>query len=147
MSVSANIDLRLAFPNKPETFMMTDIQLLLSFGWSFNDGGTATYLPVGDNDNFDWQRVAISDANLLDILWKKEKSGELMGVAMTWQNTGIGGEFLFFQDGLISLNLSINRKKIKGYKYTDINWYIERIFPALNKDQTRIESFSYSEHI
>lgn len=147
MSVFANLDIQLVSPVEPEKFILSVIQLLLSFGWCFNDGGAITYLPIGDNDDFDWQRAEITDNTLLEILREKEKLGELIGVTMTWESSSIGGEFLFYSDGIISLNLSINRKKIKKHGYTDINWYIEKIIPVLNKGRMRIESFSYSEHV
>jgi hypothetical protein len=118
----------------------------LAFGWSFNYDGAVFYLPIGDNDAFDWQRDEISDDALFDSLKEKEKNGELIGVTLIWKNTGIGGEFLFRLDGSMSIILSINRKKVEQ-GFTDINWYLSRIIPALTAGNINIESFEFSEHV
>lgn len=145
MSVSASIDVELNF--KSNTSMLVVIQSLLNFGWSFDYEGSVFYLPVGDDDDFDWKRSDISTDVLLDIFRKKEQLGELIGVTMTWQETEIGGEFLFWHDASLSVNLSVNRKCVEEYGYTDINWYMEKIIPALKIDSIRVESFSFSEHV
>lgn len=144
MSVSASMDLKIN--TESITFILDVIRLLLAFGWRFNYDGAVFYLPVGDDDDFNWHSDDISDDELLDILREKERLGELIGVAMTWKNTGIGGEFLFRQDGSFSVNLSINRRKVKE-GFTDATWYFSRIIPALAVGKINIESIEFSEHV
>ncbi len=144
MSVSASIDVKIKVETK--FFVLEVIKLLLAFGWCFNYDGAVFYLPVGDDDNFDWYSDDISDDDLLDILREKEKLGELIGVAMTWENTGIGGGFLFRSDGTVLLNLNINRRKAE-YGFTDVNWYFSRIIPAFAVGKLHIESIEFSEHV
>lgn len=144
MSISASIDLAINTTISP--LILAIIGILLDAGWGFKYEQFSSYLPLGDNDDFDWKIEKIEDINLLEILAEKEKSGELIGVAMVWKNTGSGGTFLFHSDGSISINLSINRKKIEE-KFTDVNWYIDKLISPLIEAKIIIESFVFSEHI
>ena len=144
MSISASIDLAINTTISP--LILTIIRILLAAGWGFKYEQFSSYLPLGDNDDFDWKIEKIEDINLLEILAEKEKSGELIGVAMVWKNTGSGGTFLFHSDGSISISLSINRKKIEE-KFTDVNWYIDKLISPLIEAKIIIESFVFSEHI
>jgi hypothetical protein len=92
MAVSASIDIRLGNQDVPISKSQL-IKQLLDFGWTLNDCGKVSYLPIGDEDRFDWQREEISIESLMAILDEKEKHGETIGVAMTWQNSCIGGSF------------------------------------------------------
>lgn len=75
-----------------------------------NDHGHATFLPIGDDDNYGWQHVSISKEELLKILSTKEKQRELLGVGMTWKDTNIGGTFLIRENGTFLMSPDINRK-------------------------------------
>lgn len=125
------------------------IENLANFGWTFNDNGQVSYLPIGDKDDFNWQREDIVPEDLMMILKEKEKCGEPIGVAMTWKNTDIGGEFLLMNNGEILISLSINRKLLNtgivNVKNTDVNWYLTRLLPVFNQEDLKVESFSYQE--
>ena len=84
-------------------------------GWSVKDHGHISYLPLGDQDAFNWQHIAIAAwPKIVEILKQKEKSRELIGLVMTWKDANIGGEFLFFPDGqLLAVSWSVNRKALK----------------------------------
>jgi len=127
------------------------VQTLLDNGWTLNDHGQVSYLLVGDRDDFDWQRQRIEMATLMEVLKQKEQRGELIGVVMTWKDTGIGGNFLIRNDGWVSVNLSINRKCIDRSEdigaITDVNWYLIRLLPAFQRNGLLVQSFSYEEHV
>ncbi|MEK3825859.1 hypothetical protein [Paenibacillus sp. FSL K6-1558] len=126
---------------------MTILNKLEKYGWTYNDHGNVAFLPIGDNDNYDWQRTSISKEKLLGILSEKEKSGELIGVVMTWEDTNIGGTFLIRNNGTFLMSPDINRRfiDIEGYnKVTDLNWYMTKLLPIFS---SLLESFSYQEHV
>ena len=55
---------------------------------------------------------------------------------MTWKDTNIGGEFLFFPNGqLLAVSWSVNRKPLKHcVDFTDHSWYLTRILAPLLKE-------------
>ena len=61
---------------------------------------------------------------------------------MTWKDVNIGGEFLFFPDGLqLAVSWSANRKALKHCAgFTDHSWYLTRILTPLLKECIVIES-------
>ena len=146
MSTTATLDLRIALTNSSVATSKI-IPALRGAGWSFDDNGLSSYLPIGDDNDFSWKREMVQENVLMDILRRKELLRESLGVVMTWNDSGIGGEFLFHIDGTVSFSLSINRKKLGGNRITDVNWYLERILPALLENSISVESFEYQEHV
>lgn len=144
MSISSCVELGVS--DSIEFSVLAAIRLLLNAGWSFNYEGSVFYLPIGDDGDFDWQREDLSASRLLDILSKKEELGELIGVTMTWEETGVGGEFLFHKSNLIVINLSINRQ-VTLLTLTDVNWYLSKLIPALRGGGISVESIVFSEHV
>ena len=86
----------------------------------------------------------IDHDEVLGILKKKETLGELIGISLTWEESGIGGEFLFRSDGTISINLSLNTRRDPQTGFTDINWYINKLVNPLSR-LTKIESLRFTE--
>jgi hypothetical protein len=149
MSVQASI--LIEFSNLPQEYKsQTDlIKMLLVGGWTFNDCGGTSYLPIGDIDDFDWiMQAQISQNELMLLLEEKEKRKELIGVVLTWQNTNIGGSFLFYHSSEISVSLNVDRKTLYGinnFKMTDSNWYLSRLIPIFYKNNMSIKSFAFDE--
>ena len=54
MSVQASIDIEFANLSQNPKSPTDIIKMLLDGGWTLNDNGGISYLPVGDNDDFDW---------------------------------------------------------------------------------------------
>lgn len=143
MSVSISIEISLS----KQISRMTILHKLEEFGWSYSDQGKVTFLPVGDEDDFDWQHKDIPIDELLKILAIKDNQGELIGVAMTWKDTNVGGTFLIKQNGTILISPHINRKvlDVESYnKVTDINWYTTKLVPIFGP---LFQSISYGEHV
>jgi hypothetical protein len=149
MSVQASIDIE--FSNLPQNYNgpIKFIKLLLNNGWTLNDNGGISYLPEGDNDDFDWILWSkISQETLMTILEEKEKKKELIGVVLTWQNTNIGGSVLFYTSNEISFILNRNRKILYGlndFKMTDSNWYLLRLIPIFYQNNIPIKSFTFDQ--
>lgn len=145
MAVLASIDVNL-ITSFGRVSTKKVLMSLYDFGWSFDDHGKVSYLPIGDEDNFSWKSEQMSTEDLLEIIELKEKMSEVNGVTMTWKNTGIGGDFLFWTDGNISINLTVNRKLIDDeIKITDVNWYLTKLLPPLKQNDVYISSFRYEE--
>lgn len=144
MSVSASLDIKL-FGDKdfPPSELLS---VLGGYGWSFFYEGSARYLPLGDDDDFDWKKDSVSEDELVAIVREKESLGEQVGVVMVWDDSGIGGEFLFRSPGEVSFNLSINRKVDECY-ITDVNWYVQKIVPAFIGAGFNVESLEFSQHM
>ena len=136
MSILANITIHLT-KNKAKQNSLDKIETLINAGWTLNDHGKFSYLPIGDQDNFDWHiQDDISFFQLTEIIKAKEQSKETVGIVMTWETTLIGGTVLIYQNETISINLDINRKTIvfkDNYIITDFQWYLERLLPQLNE--------------
>jgi hypothetical protein len=140
MSHAAGINISMS-SNTKSTIEL--IEILLNNGWSLKDQGHISYLPLGDEDAFNWQHVAIpSWSKVVETLKQKEKNREMIGLVMTWKDANIGGEFLFFPDGRqLAISWSVNRRTLKHCAdFTDHSWYLSRILTPLLKECIVIES-------
>ena len=140
MSHAAGINIPISSSTKS---ILELIEVLVNNGWSVKDHSHISYLPLGDEDAFTWQHVAIAAwPKIVETLKQKEKNRELIGLVMTWKDTNIGGEFLFFPAGqLIAVSWSVNRKALKHCAdFTDHSWYLTRILTPLLKAYIVIES-------
>ena len=148
MSVSASLEIKLSHRLGQQISPLNIVELLRRFGWSFRLEGRVSYLPVGDIDDFNWTNEALSDDALLSVLQQKEITGEIIGVAMTWRDTEIGGQFLFARQSTVSINLNINRIVLASCApLTDVSWYISRLAPAFSSCDIILEALEYYEHV
>jgi hypothetical protein len=140
MSHAAGINISMSSKTKSTIEL---IEILLNNGWSVKDQGHISYLPLDDEDAFNWQHVAIpSWPKIVETLKQKEKNREMIGLVMTWKDVNIGGEFLFFPDGRqLAISWSVNRRTLKHCTdFTDHSWYLSRILTPLLKECIVIES-------
>ena len=140
MSHAAGINITISSSTKN---ILELIEVLVNNGWSVKDHSHISYLPLCDEDAFTWQHVAIAAwPKIVETLKQKEKNRELIGLVMTWKDTNIGGEFLFFPDGQqLAVSWSVNRKALKHCAdFTDHSWYLTRILTPLLKEGVVIES-------
>jgi len=140
MSHAAGINITISSSTKS---IVDLVEVLLHNGWLVNDHGHISYLPLGDEDAFNWQHAAVESwPKIVETLKQKEKIHELIGLVMTWKGTDIGGEFLFFPDGKrLAVGLSVNRRMLKHCAdFTDHSWYLARILAPLLKECIVIES-------
>ena len=143
MSISASLNIKLFGKsiNPVDVF-----KHLINHGWTIEDNGNKVFLPVHDNNIFNWQSESeIADFEILNILNKKNSIGEILGVSLSWLNTNIGGEFLIDQDLHIIVSLSNNRQ-INSYEMTDFDWYLSKIIPILKAEKIYIESVVFSQY-
>jgi len=148
MSIQASIEIGFSTLHQDHTIMEL-IQTLLDGGWTLNDNGKVSYLPIGHDDVFDWTVHAdISHDELMEILKEKEQRSEPVGVVLTWQDTNIGGAFIFQSPKKLSIDLIVNRKiayGINNFQMTDGNWYLTRLLPIFCENHIEVYCFSFSE--
>lgn len=160
MSIEASIDLRVTqLPLRTLVSPIKILQKLLKFGWTLQHDGRMFYLPLGDDDMFDWTDEKMSVVSFMKILEEKERRNELIGVRLTWQDTKRGGNILLQNSENMSkssmydnilFSLDANRKILnddKFLKIIDVNWYLTKLLPIFNDGDTLVEHFTYDEHI
>lgn len=114
------------------------IQIILSLrksGWTENDNGKILFLPLGDDD-YNWLRKPQDQfATVLEEIKKKQMQGETIGISMTWEDSNIGGQFVYLpENNMLSFSVTINRIKLSNDPYnrfTAIDWYYTKIITAL----------------
>ena len=147
MPISASIDFNL-YSSSVEITPLLLINILMSNGWSLLDCGGKSYLPIGDIDDFDWQySKSITDDEIMDICTIKFKNNEIIGLGLTWLDTNIGGNFLFYPEGGLSFLLNIKRIENSSTTLTDFNWYLEKIVPVLIRNHIKVERVECSHMI
>ncbi len=145
MSTSASINVR--FHNKFNPIEL--IHSLIEGGWTFNDYGHVSFLPVGDNGDYDWQWLSLQkQTEVWSILDQKIKNDEVIGIVLTTGKGLIGYELLIWEDrSSLCCNLSVNRKSLgEGSRLTDFNWYLNKIEPCFKKLGIPISSIN-CEHV
>ena len=95
---------------------------------------TVEYLPENDREMFNWEKKKISDSDLFMLFERKQKSEEVTGVNLYFDESEYGGQILFFKDGtLIMTPIHRKRLEIKGNMSdnTDANWYFSNFVMCL----------------
>ena len=78
MSGSASLSLGCSLYSSSITNIIT---LFNKIGWGFIDN-QMEYLPVNDNDMFDWQKEPLSLEKLFSVISQKQNIGEMIGVIL-----------------------------------------------------------------
>ena len=144
MSISASLDVSIASKSGNSLTSSEIIGVLVMNGWKIRNENKIFYLPLGDDDSFNWQEDDISEYEFYEIAKQKEFGNEIVGVAMVWENSNIGGTILIYPDGKFSFSFSVNLKKTDKLT-TDVNWYMERILPCFESSVTTVENFSFTQ--
>ena len=122
------------------------LRIFQQIGWHIrNPQGKVEYLPIGDDDEYDWQCDEISESELYDIISKKIAGKEQIGINLFYYGGTEGISLIANNTSQILLSITINRKTIKG-KYTDMSWYLENIIYKLLKIDVRLLSYKIEEY-
>ena len=127
------------------------LTILLDAGWNLNDFGDITFIPLGEVECFEWERLPYNAANMgvvLALLQAKEQAQEPLGVALQWQDTHCGGLGFFRHDGTIAFSASINRRTIPDLMdVTDVHWYLYNLLKPLMDYGITIEYIEWTDHV
>ena len=147
MSVNAVLKIKCQFK---ENHIADLLELFEASKWNFYDSdGYVMYLPFKDNGMYNWKNEILEKANVVDVLKKKKKNEEIIGIVFYRENTDIGVTMLKNDFQEIFLSLDINRKKITADDFkseTDVTWYIKNIIVELKKHGAIIESYLFEEY-
>ena len=115
--------------------------------WSLNDHGNISYLPLHDDDNYDWKIKPISfRREIIPLLKEKQKCNETIGVNFYSNKYNTGFSLLVYNNyNTINFILYNNVKRIEELSITDFSWYIKKIIPILNRLDINYEYISCSE--
>lgn len=125
MGLNSNIILEPSSPIPP----IEILHLFLKAGWQYDIYNSISYLPLKDEGMYRWQ-FSNSDQweDILKICTLKAEQGEVVGIALTWEETLRGGNFLFHPNSTIEVGLNINRiRLLEGSPYTDFSWYLHKL--------------------
>jgi hypothetical protein len=125
------------------------LAILLEHEWTIDDHGGITYLPLGDNGEFAWEGVPLTEVqSVMNILREKEEHGELIGIVLLWGESKIGGSFLIDKkERSVSVSLDTNRKEHDEYPITDIGWYLGKLIPPLLASGYEIERIDWVDSV
>lgn len=142
MSKQSSLDFQLVYG---KDYTIIDLfNCLITNGWQYSEDNKVTFLPVGDDGNYDWQCEKMSLNQLQKLMENKIINNEVIGITMTWENTGIGGDYLFWPDGNFSFIINKNRKILID-KITDVNWYLTRIIPVFGLGNIKLIEYKFEE--
>ena len=134
MSTIAYLDLELHARDDKMLSAKDILSLLVKHNWSFFMDGEAMFLPIGDDDMYDWQGTStMSESALFDLAVQKSQLNERVGVSLYWKDSGVGGEVIIGRPNSLSFSLSANRRTIFD-RIPDVNWYLERLLPCFCED-------------
>lgn len=142
MSKDISLDIDLSVNNTISRYEI--ITLFFNSNWSFLDDGKFTYLPLGDED-WDWVSSSMPEEEILHLLKEKSKTDEIIGFSLTWENTNIGGQILFFPNFKLSFCINNNIKMITN-DIVDVNWYLTRLLTIFNEKNILYSSIAYQEY-
>ena len=125
------------------------INLFTQLGWTYYDGKKIVeYLPLGDNDDFDWQRNHFSEEELQEIITKKQNHREMVGLILYCKDSDEGITILAKNTNEIVISLNINRRTIEKRRdsFTDVDWYIKNIVQKLAKRGCLVDYVKFEEY-
>lgn len=145
MAIEAMIEINFA----RFSLKITDvINVFEKVGWKYiNADNKVEYLPIGDDDDYDWQEEYMSKEELKTLIDLKQKNGEKIGINLFY-NDGTEGITLLADDTRqVLLGLSINRRTLSDSEYTDMGWYIERMLQKLREEKCQIDYYKIEEYV
>ena len=114
-------------------------------GWGWRDE-VKEYLPLHDDDMFDYQEEQIPVEQLFSVIERKQECGELCGVRLYHRYSDRGIVLLAKNTKEVMVSIDINRKLLCG-DFTDISWYVENIAAKLDYAGCTVFSLEYHEYI
>lgn len=126
------------------------INLFNNVGWKYYDGDeNVEYLPLGDDDDFDWQKQNLSEKDLCDLVNRKQAAFEIVGINLFYNDSNEGITFLASNTKEIVLNLNLYRRTLNDDSrdsITDIGWYFDNIIQKIKEKECPIDYIKFEEY-
>lgn len=124
------------------------IEIFKKIGWEVRNKDNLTeYLPLRDNDQYDWQTSMLSDDDLTELILQKKNNSEKVGINLFYEHSDIGISMLAETTAEIILSLNINRQTVSdSNNITDICWYFNNIVLKLHNAGCCIDYFQFSDY-
>lgn len=126
------------------------IGLFNKTGWKYyNTEEKIQYLPLGDNDDFHWQKRFLSEKELEEIINKKQERSELVGLNLYYENSQEVITLLAKNTKEIVIALNINRKTVENNResITDVGWYFNNIVQRFKEKGCPIDYVKFEEYV
>lgn len=126
------------------------INLLNELGWKYYDTEkNIEYLPLGDDDDFDWQKNFLSENQLHELINYKQDNHERVGIVLYYENHKEGITLLAKNTKEIVIGLNINRRTVENNResITDINWYFNNIIHRFKEKKCPIDYIKFEEYV
>lgn len=126
------------------------IMLFKEIGWSCYDiERNVEYLPIGDIDDFDWQKKRLSELEVVNVINNKQDKLEQVGINLYYQNTEVGVTLLAKETKNIVIGLCINRQTLDGTResITDISWYFANMIQKLEKRGCPVDCIKFEDYV
>ncbi len=126
------------------------INLLCKVGWAYVSGdGKVEYLPIGDKDDFDWEKDVLSEIELKKLVNTKQQLNEKIGLVLYYGQTDVGILLLADDTKSILICMSINRKTIQNTRtsITDIGWYFTNIVKQMENEGCCIDYIRFEDYV
>lgn len=135
--MGASISLNVKFVKTP--CISSIINDLILDKWSIFKDENITYLPIDDNEMFNWSSEKMEYDEFMNLIANKNKEKDIIGVVLYWNKTNIGITLLFNNSDSknLSIGIDFDRKYIdEESKTVDFNWYFSNIMPAIMKSNS-----------
>ena len=126
------------------------INLFIELGWKYyDDEKKVEYLPLGDDDDFDWQKRFLSENEIKELINNKQDKYERIGLSLYYENSKEGLTLLAKNTKEIVINLNINRRTIESNResVTDIGWYFNNIIQKFKESECPIDYIKFEEYL
>lgn len=126
------------------------IKLFNELGWKYYDlENNIEYLPLGDDDDFDWQKRALSNSELQQMINNKQDKFERVGINLYYEKSDVGITLLAKDTKEIIIDLNINRKTVKNNResITDVGWYFNNIIQRFCEKGCPIDCIKFEEYV
>ena len=126
------------------------INLLHELGWKYYDiERNIEYLPLGDNDDFNWQKKYLTENQLRELINNKQDNYEQVGLNLYYKNSKEGITLLAKNTKEILVDLNISRKTVENSResITDIGWYFNNIIQRLKERECPIDYIKFEEYV
>lgn len=139
MSVQASLNVYLG-----EYRIMDIVSVYMKRGLSVFDRDNRAFIIT--SDDFDWDHLSVTFDELTKFIEDKESRRSPVCITL-YENGEPVTSLLKTTPDELSIACDVNRRTLEasGFRYTDVNWYIEKFIAPLGADGFYAENFEYQQ--